>query len=161
MRKILMIMVLMFTAFSYAQTSNDSISVDKGFYAAAGLSIGNSNGSNFQSTSYPSVEVGFYRDNLSFGLVAGRSDLAAFGQEFKGDNISKYWYEGKTAVSVPMSDSVSGYALFGVGNYVNTSRIFIEYGFGVSTKVNRLTYFVQYSNWDGYNYVTPGISFNL
>lgn len=160
MRKLLTVMILMLSVFSYAQTSNDSIVSNTGVYVSGGLSIGNSTGSDFEHTSYPSVEAGVYKDNLSLGLVVGRGNLANFGQEFKGSNIQNYWYEVKTAVSQPIGIT-NGYVLFGLGNYIDTSNIFIEYGFGLNYTPNKVGYFVQASNWDGLWYNTVGVSLNL
>ena len=125
-------------------------------YGSVGVSIANNNDDTFQNNSYPSVEVGLMKENVSFGLVVGRSNL-----NFNQDAISNYWYEAKFMPSASMN-SVDIYGILGIGNYINTNRYFIEYGAGFSGKLtNHLNYYVQASNWDGIYYVTPGILFLL
>lgn len=161
MKKILVLLTLMITAFVSAQEVESKESSRLGVYGALGLSIGNSQGSDFEHTSYPSVEAGISKDNVTLGLAVGRSNLADFGKEFKDtDNLSNYWYEAKTTVSQPIGVT-NGYLVFGLGNYINTSQIFIEYGVGISYMPNKIGYFVQASNWDGVWYNSVGLSFNL
>jgi hypothetical protein len=155
MRKLLVgavsILVLCQTGFSQEE--------EKGldFYAAAGVSISNSKYSSFDLNSYPSVEFGLMKNNFSLGLSAGRSD---FHQYYKED-ISNYWYELKTAVSFPIGN-LNGYGLLGLGNYMSTDRIFIEYGLGFSYLfTDHIGAYGQVSNWDGTWYITPGLSYTF
>ena len=159
MKKILVLCALMISAFVSAQEVESKEVSKVGYYGALSLSVGNSSGSDFKHTSYPSVEAGITKDNMTLGLAVGRSNLADFGKEFT-DNLSSYWYEAKTTVSQPIGKT-NGYLVLGLGNYVNTSQVFIEYGVGVSYMPKKVGYFVQASNWDGLWYNSLGVSFNL
>lgn len=125
-------------------------------YVATGLSISNTYDTTFAYSSYPSIEVGLMKNNFSWGLVLGRANLSGFNQ----DTASNYWYELKSAVSFPMGN-LSGYGLLGIGNYMTTKRFFVEYGAGFSYSFNKLGVYAQVSNWDGYWYVTPGLSYSF
>jgi len=125
-------------------------------YGAAGLSIGNTGDATFAETSYPSLELGVMKGNRSLGLVLGRSNNDFDGEE----EFSDYWWELKTAFSFPVGD-VSGYALLGLGNYLATKRLFIEYGAGVSCSWDGFSIFGQASNWDGSWYLTPGVMYGF
>jgi hypothetical protein len=129
------------------------------FYAAAGLSIGNSGGSDFASTSYPSIEFGMMKGQWAIGLVGGRSS----NDYSHADVASNYWWSIKNAVYFPVPNSdIDLYALFAVGNYVSTKTVFIEYGGGFSyMPTDHLGVFIQASNWDNYWYITPGISYSF
>lgn len=143
---------LLFLNVQAQETTNTKPSL----YLATGLSISNSYDTTFAYSSYPSVEVGLMKNNFSMGLVLGRANLSGFDQ----DVASNYWYELKSAVSFPMGN-LSGYALLGIGNYMTTKRVFVEYGAGFSYSFNKLGVFAQASNWDGYWYVTPGLSYSF
>lgn len=126
------------------------------YYMSAGLSISNTFDTTFSYSSYPSIEFGGMYENLGVGLVLGRANLSGFNS----DRLENYWYEIKTSASKSIG-VVSGYALFGVGNYISTKRVFIEYGAGISYVAGSFGVFTQASNWDGYWYVTPGIVYNF
>jgi hypothetical protein len=126
------------------------------YYTSVGLSISNSGDTTFSYSSYPSIEFGGMYDNIGVGLVLGRSNLSGF----RSDVISNYWYEIKTSVCKTVG-SASVYGLFGVGNYMSTKRVFIEYGAGISYAYKSFGFFTQASNWDGYWYVTPGLTYNF
>jgi hypothetical protein len=126
------------------------------YYTSAGLSISNSGDTTFSYSSYPSIEFGGMYDNIGVGLVLGRSNLSGF----RSDVISNYWYEIKTSACKTVG-SASVYGLFGIGNYLSTKRVFIEYGAGISYTYKSVSFFTQASNWDGYWYVTPGITYNF
>jgi hypothetical protein len=138
--------------FIHAQTETPTTN----FYISAGLSISNSHDTTFSYSSYPALEFGFMRENFSLGLVAGRSNLSGFRQ----DEISNYWYELKAAVYVPIG-KFDGYALLGIGNYIATKQVFIEYGLGVAYAWDHWGVFAQASNWDGTWYATPGVSYTF
>ena len=125
-------------------------------YAASGLSISNTGNATFGETSYPSVEFGFSKGALSLGLVVGRSNNDYTSEEI----LSNYWWEMKTALSIPV-DSFTAYGLLGIGHYLSTDRLFIEYGVGVSHSWDQLALFAQVSNWDGFWYITPGLSYTF
>ena len=150
--KNLILTLLLFVATSAALFGQSKIS----YYTSVGLSISNSADTTFSYSSYPSIEFGGMYDNIGVGLVVGRSNLSGF----KSDVISNYWYEIKTSASKNIG-SASAYALFGVGNYISTKRVFVEYGAGISYTAGSFSFFTQASNWDGYWYVTPGITYNF
>lgn len=148
---------LILTLVLLVATSATSFGQNKiNYYASAGLSISNTGDTTFSYASYPSIEFGGMYDNIGVGLVVGRSNLSGF----KSDVISNYWYEVKTSACKTVG-SVSVYGLFGVGNYISTKRVFIEYGAGISYTAGSFGFFTQASNWDGYWYVTPGITYNF
>jgi len=160
MKNLFLILIAVFaTTIVTAQTSccsNDSTSgVD--IYVSAGLSISNNGDTTFAYTSYPSVELGFMKNNFSLGLVVGRGNFTGIG---KVDYFSNYWTELKAAVYLPIK-KFNAYALFGVGSYFEDRGIFIEYGAGFSYSFNKFGIFTQASNWDNYWYVTPGISYTF
>ena len=74
MKKFILIAITMFAFIGTSNAQNtmdgESIKGDSGldFYAAAGLSIGNSGNSTFAATSYPSLEFGF-KSTLSDGKL--------------------------------------------------------------------------------------------
>ncbi|MES2691693.1 MAG: hypothetical protein V4658_14905 [Bacteroidota bacterium] len=141
---------------SFAALAQESQQVKPKVYVAAGLSVSNTYDTTFSYSSYPSVEVGLVKNNFSMGLVLGRSNLS----NFENDGISNYWYELKTALYQPVGD-FNAYGLLGLGNYMSTRRIFIEYGAGFSYSFKAIDVFGQASNWDGTWYVTPGISYTF
>jgi len=143
---------VLLTTLLHAQTESSK----PDFYISGGLSISNSHDTTFSYSSYPSLEFGFMKDNFSLGLVAGRSNLSGF----RTDEISNYWYELKAAVYLPLG-KYNGYALLGIGNYISTKQVFVEYGLGFTRSWNHWGVFAQASNWDGTWYVTPGVSYTF
>lgn len=124
-------------------------------YIAAGLSMTNS--TDFNAATYPSMEIGIMRENVSIAGVFGRNNLA----EVTPEHIDNYWYEGKVAYSFPLG-FVSGYGVFGVGTYIGTSgSLFIEYGGGIVKEFGSFGTFIQVSSWDGVTYLTPGFSISF
>jgi hypothetical protein len=149
------LLTLLASFFAFLATAQES-PTRPDVYLSTGLSISNSYDATFAYSSYVSLEGGIMKNNFSLGLVAGRSNLSGFGS----DDISNYWYEVKTAVSFPLG-KFSGYGLLGVGNYISTKRIFVEYGGGFSYMLGRFGIYAQASNWDGTWYVTPGVSYTF
>lgn len=125
-------------------------------YIAGGLSMTNSE--DFKKSTYPSIELGFMYDNISFASVFGRNDLVK-APKF---NLDNYWIEAKIGYSLPLG-LVDGYGVLGIGTYFGTKgSLFIEYGVGISKSFNdELGGFIQVSNWDGVTYITPGISISF
>lgn len=157
MKKLFLITIMLFaTAFTNAQDTSSTKSSGVDVYVATGLSMSNTGDTTFTYSSYPSIELGIMKDNFCLGLVVGRWNL----EGFDNDVTENYWYELKTAVSFPLGN-YSGYGLLGVGNYMSTERIFIEYGLGFSRTFNKIGVFSQVSNWDGYWYLTPGLSYTF
>lgn len=153
MKKLIIAFAMLFaTSVVFAQEEESSVD----FYVAAGLSMTNNN--DFAVSSYPSVEFGMMKDNMSLALVGGRGNLDGLGSS--SDGINNYWYELKTAASFPLG-SLDGYGLLGIGNYIDTKNMFIEYGVGAAYMPNKFGIYAQTSNWDGIWYVTTGVMYNL
>jgi hypothetical protein len=167
MKKFVLIVITMFAFIGASNAQYDVSNMDTtttepvviDFYVAGGLSIGNSGGSTFSATSYPSLEFGLMRGNWALGLVAGRGS-----NDFSSkDYINNYWWSIKNAVYFPVGNSdMDFYALFAVGNYMSTKTVFIEYGGGFSyMPTDHLGLFIQASNWEKNWYITPGISYSF
>ena len=138
---------------THAQNSDIS---EPSIYVAKGLSISNTDTYTFAERSYPSAEIGLNFGDLSLALVTGRSD-----NDFKGEeSISDYWWEIKTALMFPVG-SFDAYGVLGIGNYVSTDQIFIEYGVGFSKSWDQFSWFAQVSNWDNLWYITPGFAYSF
>lgn len=154
-KSILLVLFAMFTTFAFSQVTTNDTNVS--YYVATGLSFTNS--SDFNNSSYFSVEGGVNVDNVAFGVVLGRNNLN--GALSPGDSFNNYWYEGKVAVYQQVG-SVDAYGLLGVGSYVQNGDIFLEYGLGISRELNdNVGVFIQVSNWDGVTYTTPGVFYSF
>lgn len=136
-------------------------------YIAVGVSISNgntydtnTNAYTFQESSYPNVEFGFSRENLSLSGVIGRGNFKGLGS--RTDGIGNYYWEVKATPSFPLG-VVNASLIFGAGTYFNNQvgNGFIEYGSGISYTVGKFTYGVCYTNWDGIDYITPNVSYSL
>jgi len=155
-----------------AQAQTDSTKVKTIKYISVGLSINPTTNDSFEYSSYPSVEVGITRNDVSYGVVFGRGSLKGLGES--QDNFTNYFYEFKMSPSVSLG-FVNANLILGVGGYINgggqntgpdvdvedidTNSSFIEYGFGFSKSYGNVSYGLSYSNWDGTNYVTPSVSY--
>jgi hypothetical protein len=160
MKKIFTVAIAMLImATSFGQTDSTKKTKTTA-YASLGISIGNVNvndaGTNkFSKASFPSVEIGVMRKNISIGAAFGYENLLATSE-------TRGFYELKTSAYHVIVGDCSGYILFGVGAYFEKSfHSFIEYGFGFSYAPKKLGYFVQYSNWANANYVSVGLSYNF
>lgn len=152
MKNIFLALAILVSTISVAQQTDSSLS----FYAATGLSMANS--SNFEQSSYISAEVGGMYENVALAIVVGRNNLeGTFGSN---ESLNNYWYEGKVAVYQQVG-AVDAYGLLGAGSYIENGDLFLEYGAGISKEFDALGVFIQVSNWDGVNYITPGVSFGL
>lgn len=150
MKKLLLVLAVLMSTVVFSQEEVKESKITP--YIAAGLSMTNS--TDFTATSYPSMELGFMRDNVSVAGVFGRNNLA----EAKPEHIDNYWCEAKVAVSTDFG-YVSGYGVLGVGTYIGTNgSLFIEYGVGIAKEFGSFGTFIQVSNWDGITYLTPGFS---
>ena len=191
MKKILLLAILLISVVTFGQkrhagaaasTQSDSTTVSTSKYVpyvSVGLSISNGNdyGDNqnkygFNESSYPSVEVGVTRQNLSAGIAFGRGSLKGLGNS--EDNIRNYYAELRVVPSFNLG-VVNASLIFGVGSYLGKSTLynadgsvigkrdstFIEYGTGISYSVGNYSYGLAYSNWDGIDYITPNISYCL
>ena len=140
MKKFLTVVTILLFGVLYSQKGN--------FYTSAGISMTNSD--NFTDTTFLSLEFGYFKNNISYGVVVGSTDL----------NLNSYWYEGKLAYKLN-TPHFQPYGLVGVGSYFSNSNIFIEYGVGVSKAFNNIEVYTQLSNWDRVNYLTTGLSYNF
>ena len=161
MKKLILSFALFaFTVFAIAQDTTSTKSSGLDVYVAAGVSMGNTGSSaTLNQTSYPSVELGVMKGNFALGLVGGRGSF-----DFEGDDVTEnYWMSLKSAVYFPIGNSkIDGYGLLAVGNYLTTDQVFIEYGVGMSRAFDSgFGIFGQASNWDGYWYITPGLSYTF
>lgn len=150
--------------------TTDSTNVSKAKwskYIGLGLSISNGNdyGDNankytFKESTYPTVEFGFTRENLSLSAVIGRGNLQGLGS--KSDGIGNYYWEVKATPTFQVG-VVTASIIFGVGTYFNNQvgNGVIEYGSGISYTLGKFTYGVCYTNWDGIDYITPNISYGF
>ena len=136
--------------------SQDNNNTQSSMYVASGLSISNTETYTFAERSYPSAEIGLSLGDLSLAFVTGRSD-----NDFKGEeSVSDYWWEIKTALMFPVG-SFDAYGVLGIGNYLSTDQVFIEYGVGFSKTWDQFSWFAQVSNWDNLWYITPGIAYSF
>lgn len=156
MKNLFTVFSLLLTTVIFSQTDTTKAKPKFSPYASVGISITNSN--NFKMSSYPSIEVGLMRQNVSYSVVAGRELLDGLGSN--SDRIQHYFYEGKVTGSFPMG-VLNGNVIFGIGQLINTPNFFIEYGAGVSLTQGKFGYGLTYSNWNGTNYITPSITFNF
>ncbi len=142
---------------TFASAQSDSTKAKVTGYVSAGFST--SNGNNFNSASYVAVETGVMYKNISFGGIFGRGNLVGIAK--KDDVLSNYYFEFKSAGYIPISGDLSANVIFGWGGYFNSTHRLIEYGAGLSYTIDKMSYGITYSNWDGVNYVTPSITFNF
>ena len=150
MKKLFLLMFTIATAFASAQTTD--------VYISGGLSM--TNGEDFKNNNYASLEAGICKNEMGFGAVFGRSFLD--GAFRKDDIIGNYFWELKTSYTKDFGKSTKFYFLLGYGGYFSSSRYFIEYGGGFSYSLSpKFSLFLQYSNWDKVNFVTPGFSYTL
>lgn len=150
------IIILALICLSTAVSAQDSTKVKTTGYLSAGISITNS--SDFNSSSYTSIEGGIMRKNFTLGLAIGRGSLKGLGQST--DVIQNYFYELRTYASYPVGD-FSGSLILGYGGYFDTPHMFIEYGVGMTYNKGKMGYGVSYTNWDGVNYLTPCLTLNF
>lgn len=147
----------LFVAFAAsAQCQHDTTKTPITGYVSYGVSMTNT--SDYRTSSYTGLEGGICYSNLSLGGIFGRGSLRGLGSST--DNINQYFYEVKATGSVPVG-SLTGSVFMGYGGYFGTSHTFIEYGVGMGYSVNKFTYGLSCSNWDGITYITPNITFNF
>ena len=165
MKKLILVLVavLGLTWSAQAQTETVETPTKTSMYVGVGLSMSNSTaGETFTTTSYPSLEVGVTRNDVSYGVVLGRGSLDKMSPfNDKEDGLSNYFWELKVSPSFNLGQ-VNGNLILGAGSYfASNNAYFIEYGIGVSKSYGNLTYGVSYTNWDGVDYVTPSVSFGF
>lgn len=153
MKKLVVLLMCMWAVSTFAQ---DSTKCNVSKYVSYGLSL--SNNSDFKSGTFTSLEFGLMSNDITMGLAIGRGNLVGIFD--KNDNIRNYYYELKLSPYFPIG-KLYGNVIMGVGGYMDTKHNFIEYGFGLSYTHNKMGYGVCYSNWDGFDYITPYISYNF
>lgn len=156
MKKILTIAFICLTSALVANCDSTNKKCNLQPYASIGVSVTNSN--DFKYSSYPSIELGVMRKNMSYGLVIGRGSLLGICKP--NDMIENYYFEAKTGAYFPIGE-VTGSLIFGYGEFFNTRNNFIEYGVGASITQGKMGYGITYSNWNGVNYLTPAITINF
>lgn len=172
MKKVLLVLVMsLTTVLGFAQKhstgvkQSDTTVVVGTFkpYVSVGLSL--SSNEDFKAGTYPSVEVGMTKGNLSLGLVLGRQNLyfsneAQINHGYSTREIQNLYYEPKITGSLPVG-SLTGTLIFGWGGYFDTKHTFIEYGSGLGYTVKNVTYGITYSNFDKVDYITPSITYTF
>lgn len=123
-------------------------------YIAASLST--SSGSNFNQSTFPSVELGISKKMMTIGFIIGRSNL----EKTTIEKLENYWYEIKTTASMPIGP-IKGFILAGWGQYYNSNQNFIEYGAGFSYSIKKFDLNMQVSSWYNTVYISPGITYNF
>lgn len=168
MKKLFFTLIALIALTVTAQAQTDSTKVKTTKYVSVGLSINPTTNDTFEYSSYPSVEVGITRNDVSYGVLFGRGSLKGLGDSV--DTFSNYFYEFKVSPSVSLG-YVNANLILGIGGYINsggqnstngdTDSSFVEYGFGLSKSYGNLSYGLSYSNWDGLDYVTPSLSYSF
>jgi hypothetical protein len=155
MRK-LFLLLFAFTALSLTAQEQTTCSQNS-MYVGFGFSMASV--SNFEyGTSFPSVEVGFTRNDVSYGVAFGRASLKGLGNS--EDVLQNYFYELKVVPSLPLGP-VNANLILGMGGYIDSQDFFVEYGFGLSKSFGNVSIGLSYTNWDRQDYVTPSVSFSF
>lgn len=157
MKKVLFLLVVLISLSVSAQTVIDLTKVEtsRNLFVSVGLSTSQGD---FEINSYPSIELGYVHENISYSAVFGRGDFN--GMFRNGDNLDNYYFEAKFSPSYSIG-RLNGFLIAGGGVYFNSDHYFAELGLGLSYTHNRLTYGASFSNWDTKNYITPFISVNF
>ncbi len=157
MRKILFLFVALISFGATAQTdSTKTCKFDPhSMFMSVGLSMSQGD---FKTKSYPSLELGYMHNSISYSALFGRGDFN--GMFRNGDQIGNYWVEAKFSPSYSIGH-LNGFLIAGGGFYINSDHYFAELGLGASYTHNRFTYGVSFSNWDTRNYLTPFVSVNF
>lgn len=176
MRKISLILVLLVSTLTFAQKKHSIVSTQAETvketkstpitgYVAVGIGISNGNTYDtneskysFTDSSFPSVEVGINVKNVAIGVNVGRTNFHNLGDNT--DSIKNYYSELKVVPSFPLG-AVSANLIFGAGSYFTGRGTFIEYGTGISYSVGKCSYGLSYSNFDGVDYISLGLSYNF
>ena len=161
MKKIFTILCLLVATATIAQVSTDTLYVNQKKvsitkYVSVGVSMTNSE--HFRVSNYASVESGFMYENIGLGFALGRGNLKGLGS--KNDNLGSYFYEAKSSFGFPIG-SVTGSVILGYGGYFNSSRMFTEYGIGMTYNYKSFGFNSSVTNWDGIVYLTPSVTYNF
>ena len=149
MKRVLFLFVALISLSATAQTTIDSTKTvtPRNLFVSVGLSTSQGD---FATNSYPSIELGYTHENISYSALFGRGD-------FNGDNLDNYWFEAKFSPSYSVGP-LNGFLIAGGGAYFNSDHYFAELGLGLSYTHKRFTYGASFSNWDTKNYITPFVS---
>ena len=187
MRKLSLILVLLISVICFGQKKRsphsthsvavktntaegiDSTSVEKpkwGNYVNLSVSMSNGNTydtneaeGTFCESSYPNIEFGFSKCNIMAGLAVGRRNFKGLGDT--GDKLGDYFSEIRITPSFPLG-IIDANVVFGAGTYLVSSKgTFIEYGSGISYTQGKYTYGISYSNFDGIDYISLGLTYNF
>ena len=154
MKKRLFLLVALISFSAFAQTEPKS-EKERNMYVSLGCSIGQGD---FQTNSYPSLEVGYVREKIAYGAILGRGSFKnAFAKE---DTLGFYYWEGKVAPFYKLGP-LTGSIFAGGGAYFNSDHYFAELGVGLSYRVGNYSFGASFSNWDTLNYVTPSVSYSF
>jgi hypothetical protein len=142
------------------QAQTDSTKVKTIKYISVGLSLANSAGQSFNETTYASVEYGIVSKGVAYGLSLGRGQLQGdITTNTTSQDLRNYFWEIRVQPAFPLG-SVTGSVILGAGSFFGSSDAgFIEYGLGVTKSYGDLSYGLTYSNWNGFDYVTPSVSY--
>lgn len=111
------------------------------------------NNKDFSQTNYPSLEVGYTKDDISYGL--------GFGYNLDDQSNGEYYWEAKVTPSYKIG-ILEASIILGVGSYLgDTSRFFEEIGVGVAYCSKHLEYGVSFADMDNATYITPSITYNF
>ena len=154
MKNLLFLFVALISLSASAQTVTDSTKTVKprNLFVSVGLSTSQGD---FATNSYPSLELGYTHENISYSALFGRGDFNGIFRS--GDNLDNYWFEVKFSPSYSIGP-LNGFLIAGGGAYVNSDHYFAELGLGLSYTHKRFTYGASFSNWDTKNYITPFVS---
>ena len=153
MKNLILGAILLFSVMSFGQTIPTE--KDRNMFLSLGLSTSQGD---FKTNSYPSIELGYVHEKISYSAVFGRGDFN--GVLSNSDKIQNYWFELKFSPSYSVGP-LNGFLIAGGGAYFDSTEYFAELGLGLSYTYNRFTYGCSFTNWDTKNYITPFISVSL
>lgn len=181
------ILAVLLMAISFSASSQTMLGAESktptGKYVSAGISVSQGDASTagqFNTNSFFWGEFGITRNNVGIGLNFGRSN---FRFDEANDEFTNLYLEPKVTATLVEKGFAKGYVLFGAGVYPRRlsyskdeliigepiigkdldfmSQYFIEYGAGTTFSFGMTDLSVQWSNWDGWNYVSMGLTRNF
>lgn len=152
-------LLIIFLIASVATTFSQKIdSTKKTLDCYVSLSASAPTSDNFKQNGYPSFEFGISCKNMMFGINTGRMSFDK--SPYVGENIKNYYSEIKMMTMFPIGP-IKGYVLGGIGEYYESTHMFIEYGGGIDYSVGKFDLTLQVSNWNQIVYLSPGITYNF
>ena len=152
MKNLLFLFVALISLSATAQTDTTKTSKPRNLFVSVGVSTSQGE---FATNSYPSLELGYTHENISYSAIVGRGDFK--GMFRSGDGLGNYYFEAKFSPSYSVGP-LNGFLIAGGGAYFNSDHYFAELGLGLSYTHKRFTYGASFSNWDRKNYITPFVS---